>query len=49
MTVWPILHSDSLRAAFGGCSLDAHCGGCLHFQFSIIYYQPNEPNGLENP
>ena len=48
MTVWPILHSDSLRAAFGGCSLDAHCGGCLHFQFSIIY-QPNEPNGLENP
>ena len=20
----------------GGCSLDAHCGGCLHFQFSII-------------
>ena len=29
-------HSDSLRAAYGGCSLDAHCGGCLHFQFSII-------------
>ena len=25
-----ILNSDSLRAAFGGCSLDAHCGGCLH-------------------
>ena len=22
-----ILHSDSLRAAYGGCSLDAHCGG----------------------
>ena len=24
-----ILHSDSLRAACGGCSLDAHCGGCV--------------------
>ena len=22
-------HSDSLRAAYGGCSLDAHCGGCV--------------------
>ena len=22
-------HSDSLRAACGGCSLDAHCGGCV--------------------
>ena len=26
-----ILHSDSLRAACGGCSLDVHCGGCLNF------------------
>ena len=24
-----ILNSDSLRAAYGGCSLDAHCGGCV--------------------
>ena len=22
-------HSDSLRAAYGGCSLDVHCGGCV--------------------
>ena len=22
-------HSDSLRAAYGGCSLNAHCGGCV--------------------
>ena len=22
-------HSDSLRAACGGCLLDAHCGGCV--------------------
>ena len=22
-------HSDTLRAAYGGCSLDAHCGGCV--------------------
>lgn len=22
-------HSDSLRAACGGCSLDARCGGCV--------------------
>ena len=22
-------HSDSLRAAYGGCSLDDHCGGCV--------------------
>ena len=22
-------HSGSLRAAYGGCSLDAHCGGCV--------------------
>ena len=26
-----------------------HQFSILHFQFSIIYYQPNEPNGLENP
>ena len=25
-----ILHSDSLRAACGGCSLDARCGGYLN-------------------
>ena len=31
-----ILHSDSLRAACGGCSLDAHCGGCLNFQLLAI-------------
>ena len=24
-----ILNSDSLRAAYGGCSLDVHCGGCV--------------------
>ncbi len=29
-----ILNSDSLRAAYGGCSLDAHCGGCLHSPFA---------------
>ena len=28
-------HSDSLRAACGGCSLDAHCGRCLHSQLFI--------------
>ena len=28
-------HSDSLRAAYGGCSLDAHCGGCLNSPFGI--------------
>lgn len=22
-------HSDSLRAVYGGCLLDAHCGGCV--------------------
>lgn len=32
-----ILHSDSLRAACGGCSLDAHCGGCLHSQLLYKY------------
>ena len=29
-----ILNSDSLRAAYGGFSLDAHCGGCLHSPFA---------------
>jgi hypothetical protein len=25
----PVLHSDALRAAFGGCALHAACGPCV--------------------
>ena len=37
-------HSDSLRAAYGGCSLDAHCGGCVRLygitsQMAIYRYK----------
>ena len=29
-----ILHSDSLRATCGGCSLDSHCSGYLDFSIT---------------
>ena len=38
-TVSFILHSPFRLAKSrpaGGCSLDAHCGGCIHFQFASV-------------